>query len=246
MAAAISPARCRNISTFFPKRLQGTALGINAGLGNFGVTTMQILIPLVMTTAVFGALGGEAMALLKPSGTLIGKIAAGTPTYIQNAGFVWLVLLVPLAFAGWFGMNNLTVVSPNIGSTAAALGKVLFLYGISFVTAAVGLYLYLPKPTGLGLLNMWIAMPLIIVATLLAMKLLAFGEMKPNLAEAVRDLPRQAHLVDDDSLHRSPSARSSASPTALPLAITVIFGSATCRTPTACCSTCPTRTHPRR
>jgi NNP family nitrate/nitrite transporter-like MFS transporter len=34
-----------NISTFFPKRLQGTALGLNAGLGNFGVTTMQLLIP---------------------------------------------------------------------------------------------------------------------------------------------------------------------------------------------------------
>src|SRR3990167_10406887 len=33
-----------NISTFFPKRLQGTALGLNAGLGNFGVTTMQVLI----------------------------------------------------------------------------------------------------------------------------------------------------------------------------------------------------------
>jgi NNP family nitrate/nitrite transporter-like MFS transporter len=38
-----------NISTFFPKRLQGTALGLNAGLGNFGVTTMQIVIPLAMT-----------------------------------------------------------------------------------------------------------------------------------------------------------------------------------------------------
>jgi NNP family nitrate/nitrite transporter-like MFS transporter len=37
-----------NISTFFPKRLQGTGLGLNAGLGNFGVTTMQIVIPLVM------------------------------------------------------------------------------------------------------------------------------------------------------------------------------------------------------
>lgn len=38
-----------NINTFFPKRLQGTALGINAGVGNFGVTTMQVVIPLVMT-----------------------------------------------------------------------------------------------------------------------------------------------------------------------------------------------------
>ncbi|MDH4284186.1 MAG: MFS transporter, partial [Gallionellaceae bacterium] len=45
-----------NISFFFPKRSQGLALGLNAGLGNFGVTTMQILIPLVMTAGVFGAL----------------------------------------------------------------------------------------------------------------------------------------------------------------------------------------------
>ncbi len=43
-----------NISTFFPKRLQGTALGLNAGLGNFGVTTSQLLIPAVMTMGVFG------------------------------------------------------------------------------------------------------------------------------------------------------------------------------------------------
>ena len=41
-----------NISGFFPKRLQGTALGLNAGLGNFGVTTMQIVIPLVMTVGL--------------------------------------------------------------------------------------------------------------------------------------------------------------------------------------------------
>ena len=54
-----------NISTFFPKRLQGTALGINAGVGNFGVTTMQIVIPLVMTVGIFGALGGAPMTLVE-------------------------------------------------------------------------------------------------------------------------------------------------------------------------------------
>ena len=66
-----------NISTFFPKRLQGTALGLNAGLGNFGVTTMQILIPLLMTMGVFGAFGGEPMTLIKDSGWILGKINAG-------------------------------------------------------------------------------------------------------------------------------------------------------------------------
>ena len=101
-----------NISTFFPKRLQGTALGLNAGLGNFGVTTMQVVIPLVMTVGIFGTLGGEPMTLIKDSGWIFGKIAAGTPTYIQNAGFAWVLSLVPLAILCWFGMNNLKTVSP--------------------------------------------------------------------------------------------------------------------------------------
>jgi hypothetical protein len=59
-----------NISFFFPKRVQGTSLGLNAGLGNFGVTTMQILIPLMMTIGVFG---GASMVLENGSGTLIEK-----------------------------------------------------------------------------------------------------------------------------------------------------------------------------
>jgi NNP family nitrate/nitrite transporter-like MFS transporter len=212
-----------NINTFFPKRLQGTALGINAGLGNFGVTTMQILIPLVMTTAVFGALGGDAMTLVKPSGTLIGKIAAGTPTYIQNAGFIWLVFLVPLAFIGWFGMNNLLPISPNIGSTAAAFGKILLLYGVAFVTAAIGLYLYLPKPTGLGVLNMWIAMPLIIVGTLFAMKLVAFGDMKPNLDKQFA-IFKDKHTWSMTALYIVTFGSFIGFSNALPLSISVIFG----------------------
>ena len=212
-----------NINTFFPKRLQGTALGINAGLGNFGVTTMQVLIPLVMTTAVFMSFGGDPMTLVKPSGTLIGKIPAGTPTYIQNAGFIWLVFLVPLAFFGWFGMNNLRTVSPNLGSTAAAFGKILLLYGTALVTAAIGLYLYLPKPTGLGLLNMWIAMPLIIVGTLFAMKLVAFGEMKPNLDRQFA-IFKDKHTWSMTLLYIVTFGSFIGFSNALPLSINVIFG----------------------
>jgi NNP family nitrate/nitrite transporter-like MFS transporter len=212
-----------NISAFFPKSKQGIALGINAGLGNFGVTTMQIVIPLVMTTAVFGALGGDPMTLVKPSGTLIGKIAAGTPTYIQNAGFVWLLLLVPLAFVGWFGMNNLVSVSPHIGSTAAALGRILLLYGVALVTSALGLYLYLPAPTGLGLLNMWVAMPLIIVGTLLAMKLVAYGDMKPGL-ERQFAIFKDKHTWSMTILYIATFGTFIGFSNALPLAITVIFG----------------------
>jgi NNP family nitrate/nitrite transporter-like MFS transporter len=212
-----------NISTFFPKRLQGTALGINAGLGNFGVTTMQIVIPLVMTAGIFGAVAGSSMELVKDSGWIFGKILAGTPTFVQNAGFVWLLLLVPLAFFGFFGMNNLLTVTPNIGSTISAFAKILWLYGLAFVTAGVGLYLYLPAPTGLGLLNMWVALPLIMIVTLMVMKLAAFGEMKGNIAKQF-EIFRNKHTWSMTALYVVTFGSFIGFSMALPLSITVIFG----------------------
>lgn len=216
-----------NISTFFPKRLQGTALGLNAGLGNFGVTTMQILIPLVMTLAIVGGIGGDPIPLVKDSASLIGKITAGTPTYIQNAGFVWLFLLVPLAVAGWFGMNNLLVVSPNMGSTSAALIKVFMLYVLALIVSAIGLYLYLPAPMGAGLLSgngVWIMLPLVMFGTLMAMKAVATGEMKANLAKQFGIFSNK-HTWSMTALYVVTFGSFIGFSMAVPLSITVIFGS---------------------
>ncbi|HMW16456.1 MAG TPA: antiporter [Accumulibacter sp.] len=212
-----------NISTFFPKRLQGTALGLNAGLGNFGVTTMQIVIPLVMTVSLFGAFGGEPMILVKDSGWIFGKIVAGTPTYIQNAGFAWLLSLVPLSILCWFGMNNLGTVSPAIGGTIPAFMKIIWLYTLSFMPAGIGLYLYLPPPTGLGLLNMWLAMPLIVAGTLLVMKLTAFGTMKDNIARQFA-IFNDKHTWSMTLLYVVTFGSFIGFSMALPLSITVIFG----------------------
>ncbi|MBL4692852.1 MAG: NarK/NasA family nitrate transporter [Magnetovibrio sp.] len=170
-----------NISFFFPKKMQGLALGLNAGLGNAGVTTMQILVPLVMT---FGIFGGDPMILQNTSGTLIGKIPAGTETYIQNAGFVWLVILIPLAFAGWFGMNNIRTeeVSPRIGAPVAAMSQISMMLLNGFLMAAIGLYIILPAPTGLGA-PAWVKWPLIVgilLNTVILLKMIP-GEIKPNL-----------------------------------------------------------------
>jgi len=212
-----------NIGTFFPKRLQGTALGLNAGLGNFGVTTMQIVIPLVMTMSLFGGFGGEPMTLVKDSGWIFGKIPAGTSTWIQNAGFAWLLSLVPLSVVCFFGMNNLRTVSPDTGGTLLAFIKITWLYTLSFIPAGVGLYLYLPKPTGLGLLNMWLAMPLIIVSTLMVMKLTAFGTMKDNIA-AQFAIFRNKHTWSMTVLYIVTFGSFIGFSMALPLSITVIFG----------------------
>jgi NNP family nitrate/nitrite transporter-like MFS transporter len=170
-----------NISFFYPKKVQGYALGMNAGLGNFGVTTMQILIPLVMT---FGLFGGESRTLVNTSGTLIGKIPAGTETYIQNAGLVWLLFLVPLAFLGWWGMNNIRDehVSPDIPNPVGAFATISGMLIIGFITAAFGLWLLLPATVGGSgmMVSKWIVLPIVIALTVLGLKMIP-GSVGQNL-----------------------------------------------------------------
>jgi len=174
-----------NISFFFPKKVQGFALGMNAGLGNFGVTTMQILIPLAMTMGMFG---GTSRTLINTSGTLIGKIPAGTETYIQNAGLIWLLFLIPLTVIGWLGMNNIRDdhVSPNIPGPLGAFATITGMLLIGFATAAFGLWLLLPAteaglPTaGIGL-SKWIVLPIVIALTVLGLKMIP-GAIGQNLS----------------------------------------------------------------
>ncbi len=175
-------ASMSNISFFFPKKIQGYSLGMNAGLGNFGVTTMQIVIPLVMT---FGLFSGASRTLVNTSGTLIGKIPAGTETYIQNAGLVWLLLLVPLAFLGWFGMNNIRDehVSPNIPNPFGAFSIITFMYGIGLVAALFGLWLMLPETvggSGFGV-SKWFVLPIVIALTVGLLRIIP-GQIGQNLS----------------------------------------------------------------
>jgi len=159
-----------NISFFFPKRMQGAALGINAGLGNLGVSLMQVLLPAVMTFSLFGSLGGDGL----PLPAAIGGKAAGTLVWIQNSGLVWTPLLAALMIAAWFGMTNLPLF--QVGSTPVALAKILGLNALGLAGAAACLWLLL----GLKL-NMWLALPVAAVVTLGLMKLIP-GSVAAGLA----------------------------------------------------------------
>jgi NNP family nitrate/nitrite transporter-like MFS transporter len=86
-----------NIGFFFPRKEKGNALALNAGLGNLGVSVMQFLVPIAITTAVFGALGGEGQTT-----------KTGETLFMQNAGFVWVPFIIASAFAAWFGMNDIS------------------------------------------------------------------------------------------------------------------------------------------
>ena len=173
-----------NISFFFPRSQQGLALGLNAGLGNFGVTTMQILVPLAMTFGLFGALGGDSMTLQSTSGTLIGKIPAGSEAWIQNAGYVWLLFLVPLAFVGWFGLNNIRTpeVSPDIPNPIATFVMISVMLLVGLATSILGLWLMLPEAangSGFGVPKE-IVLVLVIAATVFLLKMIP-GKIKPIL-----------------------------------------------------------------
>jgi len=163
------------------------------------------------------------MTLVKDSGWIFGKIAAGTPTWIQNAGFAWVLSLVPLSILAWFGMNNLKTVSPDAGNPIVAFAKVTYLYTLAFIPAIFMLYLYLPAPTGLGILNMWVAIPLDIVLALLMMKLAAFGPMKEGVSKQFAIFGNK-HTWSLTALYIVTFGSFIGFSMVLPLAITVIFG----------------------
>lgn len=86
-----------NISFFFPRAEKGNALALNAGLGNLGVSVVQFVIPLVITTGVFGWFGGEPQV----------AASGATKLWLQNAGFIWVPFIAIAAFAAWFGMHDI-------------------------------------------------------------------------------------------------------------------------------------------
>lgn len=212
-----------NISFFFPKKEQGLALGLNAGLGNFGVTTMQILIPLVMTMSIFG---GQSMVLKKASGWILGKIPAGAETYIHNAGFIWLVFLIPLSILTWVGMNNIKVehVTPKLGSPVGAFAKILVMLGIGLATSAIGFWLMQPAKAGGMNISKWIVIPMVIVATLGLLMIVPMGQQYKESLKRQYGIFNNRHTWAMTIIYTMTFGSFIGFSAALALSIEVIFG----------------------
>lgn len=80
-------------SYFFPKRMQGTALGLQAGLGNFGVSLVQLLTPYLIAFSGLAIFGGSQV-LASPG-------EEEKEVWFQNAAFVWIPLMVLGALMAW-------------------------------------------------------------------------------------------------------------------------------------------------
>jgi NNP family nitrate/nitrite transporter-like MFS transporter len=100
-------ASMANISFFFPKRMQGTALGWNAGVGNLGVGIVQAVVPLVIYGGALAFRGGESQAYAGQG--------AATEVWLQNAGYIWIPLILLAALAAAWGMNNIRDARATLG-----------------------------------------------------------------------------------------------------------------------------------
>jgi NNP family nitrate/nitrite transporter-like MFS transporter len=89
-------------SLFFPKRLQGTALAIQAGIGNFGVSVVQFLTPWVIGFAVAGSLLGDAQTFTRPTG-------ATSPIWLQNATAIYLPFILLFGILAWIMLKSVPV-----------------------------------------------------------------------------------------------------------------------------------------
>jgi len=89
-----------NINFFFPKEHKGSALGVNAGLGNLGVSAVQFLAPLVVAAGVYGPLAGGPQTIVRAAGE-------SAQIWAQNAAFVWVPFIVIFTLAAWIGMNDI-------------------------------------------------------------------------------------------------------------------------------------------
>ncbi|WP_138420397.1 MFS transporter [Aquibacillus sediminis] len=114
------------IGPFFPKTKQGSALGINGGLGNLGVSLAQFLIPIVISIPLFGALGGEPQTI--QNGT------ESTQVWLQNGALIWVIPIIAFAFLAFFGMTNLPLEKPKLASQLEVFkGKHMYLITILYI-----------------------------------------------------------------------------------------------------------------
>jgi NNP family nitrate/nitrite transporter-like MFS transporter len=104
-----------NISFFFPKERKGSALGVNAGLGNLGVSVVQFLSPLVITAGIFGIFGGDPQTIAKNGQTV--------QVWTQNAAFVWVPWIVIASLAAWFGMNDIAEAKASFATQATIFAR---------------------------------------------------------------------------------------------------------------------------
>ncbi|MCC6722578.1 MAG: NarK/NasA family nitrate transporter [Bacteroidia bacterium] len=89
---------------FFPKRLKGTALGIQAGIGNFGVSLAQFMTPALLGLGICGA--SQTFTKIDPKTK---EILGESQVYLQNASFWYVPLVIVVAVLCWYYLKSIPI-----------------------------------------------------------------------------------------------------------------------------------------
>lgn len=89
---------------FFPKKLKGTALGIQAGIGNFGVSLAQFMTPALLGLAFVG--GSQTFTKKDP---ITKEVIVKSEIYLQNASLWYVPLVILLTIFCWFMLRSIPI-----------------------------------------------------------------------------------------------------------------------------------------
>ncbi|MHA6512541.1 MFS transporter [Tessaracoccus sp. Z1128] len=87
-------------SYFFPRRMQGTALGLQAGIGNFGVSLVQLMTPWLITFGMFGFLGSQQMAFAGKDPVTV---------WYQNSALVYIPFIIVGAIWAYIALRSVPI-----------------------------------------------------------------------------------------------------------------------------------------
>ena len=110
IAGANFSASMANIGFFFPKAHKGLALGINAGVGNLGVSLIYLTAPLLI--------GWNLSSFFGP-----GVQTANGMLYVQNVCYFWAIPIVLTLGLIWKFMDNLPLPKQSPKSIVSIFGN---------------------------------------------------------------------------------------------------------------------------
>ncbi|HJL55432.1 MAG: MFS transporter [Candidatus Thalassarchaeaceae archaeon] len=164
-----------NISFFFPRKMQGLTLGLNAGLGNLGVSAMQFSVPIVMGFALFGGMSGSAIG----------------GYYVADAALLWVPFCAFFMIAAWLWMNNMP--EHDVANTTDSLKKYIWLEGIGYIAAGIGVSVLVASRNSeafdsplMGIVRIFVMVALAVALTLCLMRYATPAPVKESLLDQWR------------------------------------------------------------
>ncbi|GMA41292.1 MFS transporter [Mobilicoccus caccae] len=164
-------------SYFFPKSKQGTALGLQAGIGNLGVSLVQLLTPYFIAMGALAVFGGSQQM------TMPGQ--QPTTVWYQNAAFVWIPLMLIGAVLAWTTLKSVPI-KANVRQQFDIFGNIDTWYMTLLYIMTFGTFSGLSAQFGLLMANLYgIGNPEIVQGAGSGAQMLVQGYQVPDVVQFV-------------------------------------------------------------